>query len=57
MSFEEWLSLGIEKGWMSEMTCYTHDGTPMTEEESEDDEPCIAIARMYGPEGPPEDVG
>lgn len=57
MSFEDWFAEGVDKGWISKAVCATHQGPPLTEKEFEDDEPCVTIVRLYGPEGPPADVG
>jgi len=50
-------STGDRKGFCSPIVCETHDGTPMTEEESnefdEGYDPCITIVRVY-PEGRPD---
>jgi len=47
--FEEWLRQGFEAGFCSPPVCSMHDGTPMTEEEAEDedDDPCLHILRLY----------
>lgn len=51
MDFEEWLQFGINKGWCGAPVCETHDGLPMTEDEStafeSGEDPCIHIIRMY----------
>jgi len=51
LTFDEWISYGIEKGWCGPPVCYTHDGLPMSEQEySEFDEgqdPCTHVVRMY----------
>lgn len=50
MNFDEWISFGIEQGWCGPPVCYTHDGLPMTEEESVTDDIdayCMHIVRMY----------
>ncbi len=46
----EWLQKGIEKGWVSDGFCYTHDGDPyMTAEEEQDWEeggdPCSPVVK------------
>ena len=46
----KWLQLGIEKGWISEGFCYTHEGDPyMTEEEEQEWEeggdPCSPVIK------------
>ncbi len=46
----EWLQKGIEKGWVSDGFCYTHDGDSyMTEEEEQEWEdggdPCTPVVK------------
>jgi hypothetical protein len=52
MTIIEWLQMGIEKGWISEPFCNTHDGGPITEEEDKEwDEgydPCATHVRVWG---------
>jgi hypothetical protein len=49
--FEEWLKIGIEKGWCGPAVCETHDGLPLDELElegfDEGGDPCIHILRLY----------
>lgn len=33
MEFAEWIAHGTDKGWISEVTCYVHDGPILTDEE------------------------
>jgi hypothetical protein len=51
LTFDEWISYGIEKGWCGPPVCYTHDGLPMSEQEyaefDEGQDPCSHIVRMY----------
>lgn len=52
MSFDEWVTLGINNGWCGAPICETHDGVPMSDEEYEEMEehgepPCIHILRLY----------
>jgi hypothetical protein len=47
----EWLQVGIDKGWVSEPFCYTHDGDPyMTEEEQQawedGGDPCSPVVKF-----------
>ena len=47
----EWLQVGIDKGWVTEPFCYTHDGDPyMTEEEEAEWEdggdPCSPVLKI-----------
>jgi hypothetical protein len=49
--FHAWLVSGIEKGWISDPFCYTHDGDPyMTEEEEQEWEdggdPCSHVVKL-----------
>lgn len=50
MTFDDWLSFGIKNGYCSLQYCYTHDGLPMTLNESElwseGEEPCIHVVRL-----------
>lgn len=51
ISFEQWISYGIDQGWCGPPVCYTHDGLPMSNDEEEEfsdgDDPCIHVIRMY----------
>lgn len=47
MTFEEWLRFGFENGWCGPDVCATHDGIPMSNDEHDEDEPCIHIVRLY----------
>ena len=53
-AFWRWYEEGVHKGWCSEIVCNTHDGIPMTDEESDDwwegDDMCIVAVRIYGTE-------
>lgn len=49
--FGTWLQAGIDKGWISEPFCNTHDGDPyMTEEEEkeweEGGDPCMHVLKL-----------
>ena len=49
--FEIWLENGIERGWITEPFCNTHDGDPfMTEEEQqqweEGGDPCQVVFKI-----------
>lgn len=50
-SFDEWLRFGYNKGWCGPDVCETHDGVPMSEQESQafedGEDPCIPIIRLY----------
>jgi hypothetical protein len=51
VTFDEWISYGIEKGWCGPPVCFTHDGLPMSDQEyaefDEGQDPCSHIVRMY----------
>lgn len=51
ISFDEWMSIGIQNKWCGPPVCYTHDGLPLAHVEedifNEGDDPCIHIVRMY----------
>ena len=36
LEFEIWLTNGVERGWVSEVFCDTHDGAPMSDEEMQE---------------------
>jgi hypothetical protein len=51
MEIHEWIQIGIDKGWVHESFCYTHDGDPyMTEEEEkeweEGGDPCCHVLKF-----------
>lgn len=54
--FAFWLRIGIEKGWISNTYCSTHDGLPLSpEEETQFDEgfdPCCFCVRVLGEDTP-----
>ena len=51
ISFDDWITIGIERGWCGPPVCYVHDGLPTTK--SDDDawdqgeDPCVHIIRLY----------
>lgn len=51
MTFNEWLQIGINNRWCGPAICNTHDGMPLTDDESETiwdgEDPCIHIVRLY----------
>ena len=50
MTFDEWLAIGYENGWVGVPVCYTHDGLPTSaseDEEFETGDPCINVVRLY----------
>ena len=51
LTFSEWMTYGVEKGWCGPPVCYTHDGLPMSEQEyaefDEGHDPCTHVVRMY----------
>ena len=48
--FLEWLSMGADRGWISDTYCVTHDTPPVTRFEakqfSHGQEPCIVNVRL-----------
>ena len=53
MEFAEWIAQGMDRGWISDVTCYVHDGPPLTDEEEaivdkegDLDAICIPIFRL-----------
>ena len=53
-AFWDWLSYGIEKGWVSEPVCGTHDVIPQTVEGTrawnDGQDPCEHVVRLW-PDG------
>jgi len=51
LSFEEWLAYGHQQGWISQISCATHDGVPSTDEEEElweaGHDPCQHVVRLW----------
>ena len=51
LTFDEWITYGLEKGWCGPPVCYTHDGLPMSEHEMQEfddgQDPCMHVVRMY----------
>lgn len=50
VSFEEWLAFGIQSGYCTQQFCYTHDGIPLSDKESElwfeGEDPCLHLVRL-----------
>ena len=51
ITFDEWLSIGMENKFVGPPVCSTHDGIPTTEDEDmawdEGSDPCIHVLRLY----------
>jgi hypothetical protein len=50
IGFDEWLKIGMDKGWCGPAVCYTHDGLPTSAKEDEElyeGDPCVHIIRLY----------
>lgn len=50
--FDVWLQHGVEKGWISEPFCNTHDGDPYMSEEEEKEweeggDPCLYVLKLF----------
>lgn len=54
MTQDEWIQLGVDKGWCTPSVCDTHDGIPLTEPERLDWEegfvPCVHVLRLLTPD-------
>jgi hypothetical protein len=52
MNQHEWLTIGIERGWCSNIHCDTCNGAPLRESEWESAEqgeaPCCYVVRLLG---------
>ena len=48
---ELWLQIGMDNGFISNVVCELHDGTPISKQEDDDFElnlePCLNIVRIY----------
>jgi hypothetical protein len=54
--FNEWLTLGIEKEWITKPFCNTHEGYPFLtseqeEEFNQDGDPCVVVIQIKESEG------
>jgi hypothetical protein len=50
IDFDDWVTQGMESGFIGPPVCQTHDGTPTTESEDEEFEqgdPCLHVLRLY----------
>lgn len=51
MTFEEWVLYGVNRGYCTDVSCYTHDGFILTEEENaefdEGGDPCVPVLRVW----------
>ena len=51
VTFEEWILYGIEHGYCEDVSCYTHNGFTLTEEENnefdEGGDPCVPVVRVW----------
>ena len=54
ITFGQWIQVGVQRKWCSEIACQTHDGAPLNfleEAAFEDgDDPCVPIVRIWGDE-------
>lgn len=51
LEFDIWLQNGIDRGWVSEPFCTTHDGDPYMNEEEEQEwedggDPCCHVVKF-----------
>lgn len=51
LSYEQWVAVGVEAGWVSEPACAMHDLPPMTPAELEafndDEDHCLFVLRIW----------
>jgi hypothetical protein len=51
VEFADWMQTGIDRGWVSDIVCSTHNGLPLRkDEEDEFDEgydPCVPGVRVW----------
>lgn len=51
MDFYEWLKVGVDNKWVTDVYCDTHDGYQMTDEEAkaweDGEDPCIPVIRVW----------
>ena len=51
VNFEQWITTGIDNGWISRPVCSTHDGIPTTHDEDieweDGGDPCIYAVRLF----------
>ena len=49
-TFNEWMKVGIDLGFVGPPVCYVHDGVPTSQAENDEldeGDPCIHIIRCY----------
>lgn len=50
-SFDTWLDEGRARGWISDLSCHTHQGIELTDEEAAEFEegydPCVFVLRVW----------
>jgi hypothetical protein len=50
-SFDDWIKIGLDKGWCGPPVCYTHDSFPISSEEDDEfeegNDPCMHMIRLY----------
>lgn len=51
--FEAWVEQGLNRKWISDLVCQTHESIPCTPEEDaqwdEGHDPCVPVVRVWGP--------
>lgn len=47
ITFDEWVKIGLDRGFVGPPVCSTHDGIPMSEAEENEDDECINVLRLY----------
>lgn len=50
-TFEEWLQVGLDRGWVGPVICETHDGPALSEDEErafyDGGDECVHVLRVY----------
>jgi hypothetical protein len=54
--FNDWLALGLEKGWITEPFCNTHEGYQFLTDEQQEEfneggDPCVVVIQIKESEG------
>lgn len=51
ITFDEWIGIGLDRGFTGPPVCSTHDGIPMTVDEEQEfeegNDPCVHVVRLY----------
>lgn len=47
MTFDEWIRIGLERGFAGPPVCCNHENVPMSRDEWEEPDRCFLIVRIY----------